>query len=133
MNPLAQATKYQTLVELYFSLSLSLQSCTPHSFSLFLSQLQICNRTFLYSLLLPICLDGGSAAEAWLWQWWREGCGLWVRWVVGFVAWVFVGLWGGPMVVVRWWHGRGSWLGSQTLNLKSSSHSLILSALRFHK
>ena len=132
MNPLPKATKYQTPQRAVF-LSFSLQLCTPHSFSLSLSQLQICNRTSLYSLLLPICLDGGGMAVAWLWQWWHEGCVLWVQWVVGFVAWVFAGLWGGPMVVERWWHGRGSWLGSRTLNLKSSSNSLILSALGFHK
>ena len=40
---------------------------------------------------------------AWLWQWWHEGCGLWVRWVVGFVEWVFAGLWGGPMAMGLGW------------------------------
>ena len=39
-------------------------------------------------LSLPISLDGGDTVlVSWSWQWWHEGCGLWVVgfcWVVGW-------------------------------------------------
>ena len=123
------------------SLSLSV-SVSLLSDSLFLSLFNhACHRLFLplsfpiaemlpYFSLFSFATDLSRMVAA---RWWREGCGLWVRWVMGFMAWVSAGLWGGPMVVARWWHGYGSWLGGQTLNIKSSSHSLILSALGFHK
>ena len=48
---------------------------------------------------MVISLDGGDVVlVAWSWQWWHEGCGLWVLWH-GFLL---------GCKVVRWlWRGGG--------------------------
>ena len=113
---------------IWLPISLSLQSRMPQTLSP--SLFPNCRNATILLSLFSFATDLSRMVAA---RWWREGCGLWVRWVMGFMAWVSAGLWGGPMVVARWWHGYGSWLCGQTLNIKSSSHSLILSALGFHK
>ena len=67
------------------------------------------NTRALFSHTTDPFLDSGGVMVSWSWQWWHEGCELWVKWIVGFVAWVFAMLWVGSMVVARWWSDCGSW------------------------
>ena len=46
----------------------------------------------------------GCLAVTWVVR--HGGYRLWVTWVVSFVVWVVARLWGGLMMVARWWCGH---------------------------